>query len=722
MNSTNYNTPFWIQNNSASNGYVYVKKHNSDAHDVTFYYSYDASTWTPGGTTSTTAIQISINSGQKVYLKADIDNWADVSSGFYYNQISSNVNCSIGGNIMSLLWDDNFVGKKTFPNENINGIFDGIFSDWTTLTDASELVLPVTHVESTTGYMSRACYRAMFANCSNLEYGPWIDLRARTIDDFPYCFQYMYQNCSKLKIARFNTQNGNYRYNSTFNGCDSSILTVYNYSGAEINVPGLTQVNLVSMYIGYDKVWNWNSSINGDIYQVNDNSNNNVIIYKKHFENATPDELKILADTYDKSVPSSAHNVVIKNISDFPATITLTTRATTKLSQDNTYTYGFTYYDNSGVSHQLTFSIDNLSYDVNIAPGEVISANFVPYSSNPSDLLGYTPPLALSSTQYIALIGGGSSVNERIPFQFDDSSKIVDASQFEWTINNTIVMSDETTQGNFMNLFKGSSHLVYPAKLNWNNDTVEDYQYLYGSTYQNCTNLRRVETIRVPSSGYNFRMCYRTYQGCTRLTNVDNAFVFQAAVSGGRPYVNNYASRSIAYSGNASGYGIITQILDRTCYQTFSGCTGITSAKFSLPWAMCYRSNSFYTQYSYYQMFQNCTSLVEPPKLERVYCADGGDYNRGFLKGAYNGIFHNCTSLNKLVLVAGSTTRWYCPDYEYSFVGGSWTQSTNKTNLINWLNPAQSGTIYYEGNQPQSVGTPSSGYLPNWTFSTSDWF
>lgn len=456
----------------------------------------------------------------------------------------------------------------------------------------------------------------------------------------------------------------------------------------------------------------------GSVYRVTDSLGR--VIWEKR--PLTPDELKILADTYDKSVPSSAHNVVIKNITNSPATITLTTRATAKISQDNTYTYSFTYYDNSGTSHQLTFSIDNLSYNINIAPGEVISANFVSYSSNPSDFLGYTPPLALSSTQYIALLGGGSSVNERIPFQFDDSSKIVDASQFDWTINNTIAMSDETTQGNFMNLFSGSSHLVYPAKLKWNDNTVGDFQYLYGSTYQNCTNLRSVETIRVPSSGYNFRMCYRTYQGCIRLTNVDNAFVFQAAVSGGNPYVNNYASRSVAYSGNASGYGIITQVLDRTCYQTFSGCTGITSAKFSLPWAMCWRSNTLSTQYSYYQMFNGCTSLVEPPKLERVYCADGGDYNRGFLKGAYNGIFRNCTSLNKLVLVAGNTTRWYCPDYEYSFVGGSWTQSTNQTNLTEWLNPAQSGTIYYEGNQPREVGTPSDGYLPNWTFSTNDWF
>ena len=473
--------------------------------------------------------------------------------------------------------------------------------------------------------------------------------------------------------------------------------------------------------MNFANVKEWRIPVNGvmrDVIRVKD-TNNTRIIWEKTYG---PDDLKHLADTYDPSYPSSAKNIVIKNISGSPITITLTSRATTKFNDDPTYTYGMTYYDNSGASHQITFTVNNLSIDIPIDTNEVISTNFVGYATNPSDYLGYTPPTVLSSTGYIALLGGSTTTDKRIPFQFNNSSKIVDASHFEWTINNTIVMLPETTQGNFMNLFKGSSHLVYPAKLNWNDNTVGNYQYLYGSTYQNCTNLRRVETIRVPSSGYNFRMCYRTYYGCTRLTNVDNALVFKAAIPGGSPYVNNYVSRKTAYSAHASGYGIITQILDRTCYQTFSGCTGITSAKFSLPWAMCWRSNTLYTQYSYYQMFNGCTSLVEPPKLERVYCAGGGDYNRGFLKGAYNGIFRNCTSLNKLVLVAGDTTRWYCPDYEYSFVGGSWTQSTNKTNLTEWLNPAQSGTIYYEGYQPQSIGTPSDGYLPNWTFSNNDWF
>ena len=473
--------------------------------------------------------------------------------------------------------------------------------------------------------------------------------------------------------------------------------------------------------MNFADVKDWNIP-EGDVIQVTDTNNTRVIWQK---QNLTQDELKVLADNCVKTIPLSAHDVVIKNITNRPATITLTTRATTKISQDNTYAYHFTYYDNSATAHNLTFNVDNLSHEITLNGGEIISANFVSATSSNNDLLGYTPPLALSSTEYIILAGGGTTVDKRIPFQFDNSSKIIDASSFTWTINNDTVMADETTQGNFMNLFAGSSHLVYPAHLNWSDQTVQTYYYLYGGTYRNCTNLRRVETIRVPSHIRNFRMCYRTYSGCTRLTNVDNAFVFEVSVNGGNTYENNYSSRAVAWN-HGGMTGRETQILDRTCYQTFMGCTGITSAKFSLPWAQCYHDNTSTTGNSYYAMFDGCTSLVEPPKLERVYCKNGVDgsfsWNRGYPKGAYHKIFNNCTSLNKLVLVAGDTTRWYCPDYEYSYVGGAWTQSTDKTNLTEWMNPAQSGTIYYEGNQPREIGTPSDGYLPNWTFSNADWF
>lgn len=473
--------------------------------------------------------------------------------------------------------------------------------------------------------------------------------------------------------------------------------------------------------MNFANVTDWRIPVNGvmrDVIRVKD-TNNTRIIWEKTYG---PDDLKHLADTYDPSYPSSAKNIVIKNISGSPITITLTSRATTKFNDDPTYTYGLTYYDNSGASHQITFTVNNLSIDIPIGTNEVISTNFVDMGG---DYLGYTPPTTLSSTGYIALLGGSTTTDKRIPFQFNNSSKIVDASRFTWTVINTYSVTTPTVNGNFINLFANSSHLVYPAKLDW--DSCVDWSYLYWRTYYNCSNLRSVETLRVPSHARNNSMCRQTYANCIRLTNADNGLVFQAALSRGQAYTNNYASTSCTYSGTSSGLGVITQILDRTCYETFSGCTGITSAKFSLPWAINYKDSSIFTQYSYYGMFNGCTSLVEPPKLERYYCASGDNgnvhYNRGFATGAYNRIFRNCTSLNKLILVTSGSTRWECPDYEYKYQSGSWVASQTKSNLAEWMNPANSGTIYWYGSyQPRTVGTPSDGYLPNWTFSNNEWF
>lgn len=462
----------------------------------------------------------------------------------------------------------------------------------------------------------------------------------------------------------------------------------------------------------------------GSVHRVTDSLGR--VIWEKR--PLTPDELKALADTYDYSYPAGSKSIKIKNISGEPIIITLTSRATTKFNQDPTYTYSLTYYDNSNIAHSLTFSIDHLSYDILVGVDEVISANFVDAMLSNNDLLGFTQPTILSSTGYIALIGGElDTVNKRMPFRFDNSSKLVDASKFYWRIDNSVQMTDEFVQGSFMELFSDSSHLVYPANLDWT-DTTNNYAHLYHRTYYNCTNLRTVSTIRIPSHIRTFRMCYQTYSNCVRLTNVDNALVFQSAITNGIAYTNNYATKECAHGAHISGYGVATQILDRTCYETFKGCTAITSAKFSLPWAMCYKTPvDGYTQGAYYGLFDGCTSLVEPPKLERYYCAEGDDgnfsYHRGYSINAYHRIFRNCTSLNKLILATSDTTRWKCPDYEYKYQGGGWVASQTKSNLTEWMNPANSGTIYWSGPyQPQTTGTPSDGYLPNWTFSNNDWF
>lgn len=482
--------------------------------------------------------------------------------------------------------------------------------------------------------------------------------------------------------------------------------------------------------MNFADVKEWRIPVEGvirDVIRVTD-TNNTRVIWEKLSDH---EYLKRLADTYDPTIPS-AKNIVIKNITSSTITLTLTSRQTSKFTDDNTYTYTLTYYDNNFSAHSLVFSINNLSYNITVNSNEIVSFDFVDHTD---DLLGYTPPTILASSGYIVLIGGGSTTNKRMPFRFNNASKIVDSSRFSWTINNDTAVSTTNLNGSFMNLFSNCSDMIYPANLQWGSEFDPQCQYLYYQTFFGCSNLERTMSspIRVPSTIYNISMCDQTYRGCTYLTNVDNAIRFEAATTTGTSYANYYANTSCTYSATASGFGVITQILRTTCRQMFMGCTNITSAKFNLPWAMCYAINGISTSNAYREMFNGCTKLVEPPKLERYYCASGTSgnavYDRGFNTGAYRGIFKNCTSLNKLILIIdSSSTRWYCPDYEYSFSGGAWIQSANKTNTTEWMtigSEITTGIIYYNisSRQPESQGNTNDGYLPSgWTFSTDNWF
>ena len=84
---------------------------------------------------------------------------------------------------MSLEYGDNFIGQTTMRDYN----FTGLFYSATTLTDASNLILPATT-------LTQRCYRSMFARCSNLTATPV--LSAATL--VSQCYYQMFMNCSSL--------------------------------------------------------------------------------------------------------------------------------------------------------------------------------------------------------------------------------------------------------------------------------------------------------------------------------------------------------------------------------------------------------------------------------------------------------------------------------------------------------------------------------------------
>lgn len=114
---------------------------------------------------------------------------------------------NIEGNIMSLIYGDNFIGQTTLSGTyNFCSIFKK-----SNVVSAENLILPATT-------LTEACYRAMFSFCPYLTKAP--ALPATTLAT--YCYWYMFENCGistapDLPAATLPT----YAYGYMFTGCSN---------------------------------------------------------------------------------------------------------------------------------------------------------------------------------------------------------------------------------------------------------------------------------------------------------------------------------------------------------------------------------------------------------------------------------------------------------------------------------------------------------------------
>ncbi len=144
-------------------------------------YSLDNDVWVdlPVGESTPT-----IAAGDKVYFKAEGLS-PTTSAGIGTFNIAGR--CNLGGNIMSLLYGDNFVDavyiEKTYS-------FHRLFYQQTSIIDAGSLVLPATILKS-------FCYSYMFYSCTSLVNAPALPARSLA----SYCYQNMFYRCTSLVNA-----------------------------------------------------------------------------------------------------------------------------------------------------------------------------------------------------------------------------------------------------------------------------------------------------------------------------------------------------------------------------------------------------------------------------------------------------------------------------------------------------------------------------------------
>ena len=143
-------------------------------------YSLNGGVWTQWNYNA-----ITLNTGDTIRMKGNNSSGFSTSNS-NYNQFKMTGKISASGNIMSLLYDDNFEGKLTIP---CNYCFYYMFYDCTSLTTVPDL--PATT-------LANYCYAYMFRGCTNLTTAP--ELPATTLAD--YCYRSMFYNCTKLNYIK----------------------------------------------------------------------------------------------------------------------------------------------------------------------------------------------------------------------------------------------------------------------------------------------------------------------------------------------------------------------------------------------------------------------------------------------------------------------------------------------------------------------------------------
>ena len=174
-------------------------------------YSKDKSNWTDTIVDNTEqTITIPVTSGENVYLKGVAKALFDGEGSGAHIDSSANINAS--GNIMSLLYGDNFKDKTTFSNGS-NYVFVMLFANNTHLINAENLILPATT-------LANGCYASMFLGCTSLTTAP-SELPATTLA--MACYGNMFGDCSSLTTAPElpATTLANGCYSSMFSGCTS---------------------------------------------------------------------------------------------------------------------------------------------------------------------------------------------------------------------------------------------------------------------------------------------------------------------------------------------------------------------------------------------------------------------------------------------------------------------------------------------------------------------
>ena len=135
--------------------------------------------------TSSGTILTTLNTGDKMLIKGTNTRYAEGTNG--WTTFTSTGNFYVEGNIMSLIYNDNFISETNLTQTYT---FAGLFYKCINLINAENLILPATT-------LMLCCYHYMFSGCTNLITTP--ELPATTLVN--NCYSHMFSGCKSLTTS-----------------------------------------------------------------------------------------------------------------------------------------------------------------------------------------------------------------------------------------------------------------------------------------------------------------------------------------------------------------------------------------------------------------------------------------------------------------------------------------------------------------------------------------
>lgn len=166
----------------------FIMGNDNDSTSPDMNYSYDGIVWQQWDFS-----ELTLNAGQNLYFKGYNENGFSHPLHFVlddivdkeWGDIIKEGKFTVSGNIMSLLYGDDFEDKTTLPTEYC--FYEMFYDNYYNLIDASNLILPATT-------LTDHCYDGMFQNCKILTGAP--ELPAATLVNG--CYYYMFSGCENL--------------------------------------------------------------------------------------------------------------------------------------------------------------------------------------------------------------------------------------------------------------------------------------------------------------------------------------------------------------------------------------------------------------------------------------------------------------------------------------------------------------------------------------------